>query len=181
MQANSGRIAMSLSRCTSRAFRFSTVIAALALAVPLSLHAASVAPRAAKPLVAGGRDLSAGIVAVVNGDVISKADVDNRRRLFAISTGLPITQEVLDRLTPQVTQQLIDERLRLQEVKRRKVVISDKEIAAAIGEVEHQNNMPPGALRAKLAADGVELRTLIDEIRVQLGWGRVLHEQLGDN
>ena len=29
------------------------------------------------------------IVAVVNGDVISNSDVDNRTRLFALSTGLP--------------------------------------------------------------------------------------------
>ena len=34
------------------------------------------------------------IVAVVNGDVISNADVDNRTRLFALSTGLPMTQDV---------------------------------------------------------------------------------------
>jgi peptidyl-prolyl cis-trans isomerase SurA len=125
--------------------------------------------------------MSAGIVAVVNGDVISKQDVDNRRRLFALSAGLPVTPEILDRLTPQVVNQLVDEKLRLQEVQRRKIVVGDREIAAALAEVEKQNHMPPGALRAKLAADGVEMRTLIDQIRVQLGWGRVLRQQLGEN
>ena len=43
------------------------------------------------------------IVAVVNGDVISNADVDNRTRLFALSTGLPMSPDVLDRLKPQIT------------------------------------------------------------------------------
>ncbi|HEX3575286.1 MAG TPA: hypothetical protein VHU42_11860, partial [Rhodopila sp.] len=34
------------------------------------------------------------IAAVVNGDVISNADIANRARLFAISTGLPLSPEV---------------------------------------------------------------------------------------
>ena len=69
------------------------------------------------------------IVAVVNGDVISNADVDNRTRLFALSTGLPMTPDVLDRLKQQITRQLIDEKLRMQEVQRRHIVIADKAIA----------------------------------------------------
>lgn len=120
------------------------------------------------------------IVAVVNGDVITSGDVDNRARLFALSTGLPNTPEVIDRLRTQIANQLIDERLRLQEAQRRKIVIPDKEIADAIHGIEQRNNMPDGALRAKLATMGVSVRTLIDQIRVQLAWTQVLKEQLAD-
>src|SRR5947209_10518156 len=119
------------------------------------------------------------IVAVVNGDVITSGDVEARGRLFALSTGLPITPEVLDRLRPQVKKQLIDERLRLQEVQRRKIVVNDREIAEAIGEIEARNGMPKGALAAGLQGRGVALRTLIDQVRVQLGWTRVLRDELG--
>ncbi len=119
------------------------------------------------------------IVAIVNGDVISREDVGNRARLFALSTGLPISQEVLDRLTPQITRQLIDERLRLQEVQRRRILVADADIARAIEEVEARNNMPPGTLRKRLESDGVAYRTLVDQIRVQIGWTRVLRQQLG--
>jgi peptidyl-prolyl cis-trans isomerase SurA len=122
---------------------------------------------------------TAAIVAVVNGDVISRQDVDNRRRLFALSTGLPLSPEVLARLSPQITQELIDERLRLQEVQRRRILVSDEEIAHAIAEVEVRNNMSAGTLRKRLASDGVAYRTLIDQIRVQIGWTRVLRQQLG--
>ncbi|ABI63094.1 Peptidyl-prolyl cis-trans isomerase [Granulibacter bethesdensis] len=120
------------------------------------------------------------IVAVVNGDVISKGDVDARRRLFAMSTGLPMSKEVLDRLTPQVLRQLVDEKLRLQEIQRRGIVITDSDIAHSIQGMEQRNGMQPDALRHKLAADGVSMRTLIDQIRVQLGWTRVLRQQLGE-
>ncbi len=120
-----------------------------------------------------------GIVAVVNGDIVSQTDVANRRRLFALTAGLPVTQAVMDRLTPQVVKQLVDERLRLQEIQRRQIVVSDQEIADAIAGLEQRNGMAPGAMRARLSGRGVEFRTLIDQVRVQIGWTRVLRQVLG--
>jgi len=119
------------------------------------------------------------IVAVVNGDVITTGDVAARARLFALTTGLPVTPDVLARLRPQIAKQLVDERLRLQEVQRRKINVSDQEIASAIGEIEQRNSMAKGALGGNLAGAGVGLRTLIDQVRVQLGWTRVLRQELG--
>lgn len=119
------------------------------------------------------------IAAVVNGDVISRADVDNRARLFALSSGVPMSPDVLNRLKPQILNQLIDEKLRLQEIQRQHIVIPDKAIAAAIAAIEEQNHLPPGALRERLAGQGVALSTLIDQIRVELGWSEVLRDQLG--
>ena len=148
--------------------------------------AASSAPAAGKSPVSGsaaaiGSGDQTAIVAVVNGDVISRADVDNRRRLFALTTGQPLAPDILDRLTPQVIQQLIEERLRLQEIQRRKISVSDAEIAAAITDVESRNGMPQGTLRRRLAQDGVGYRTLVDQIRVQIGWNRVLRQVLASN
>ena len=119
------------------------------------------------------------IVAVVNGDIITTGDVAARGRLFALSTGLPVTPEVLDRLRGQVAKQLVDERLRLQEAQRRKIAVTDREIADAIGEIEQRNGLPPGRLGASLKGQGVALRTLIDQVRVQIGWARVLRQELG--
>lgn len=154
----------------------SRLLLLLLLALSGLLAAAVPAVRAAEPPTT--RD-GASIVAIVNGDVISSEDVNNRRRLFALSTGLPLSPDVLDRLTPQITKQLIDERLRLQEAQRRRILVADSEIAKAIEEVEMRNNMPPGTLRKRLASDGVAYRTLVDQIRVQLAWTRVLRQQLG--
>jgi peptidyl-prolyl cis-trans isomerase SurA len=137
---------------------------------------ATTAPAAgAQPLADASR-----IAAVVNGDVISEADISNRARLFAISTGLPLSGDVIERLRPQILRQLIDERLRVQEAQRRKIVIQDAQIAAAIKEIESRNNMPAGALRAKLSSDGVSTRTLIDQIRAQLAWSQMLREVVAD-
>jgi peptidyl-prolyl cis-trans isomerase SurA len=143
------------------------------LAVPMTVLAAGPAPPSSTAQATR-------IIAVVNGDVISNADVDNRARLFALSTGLPVNQDVLARLRQQITRQLVDERLRMQEAQRRHIVIPDKAIAEAILDIEKRNGLPAGALRQKLAADGVGQRTLIDQIRTQLGWTQVLREQLGE-
>jgi peptidyl-prolyl cis-trans isomerase SurA len=153
------------------------VLAAGPIGAVAAAHAATPAAYAkpAAPLADSSR-----IAAVVNGDVISEADIANRARLFAISTGLPMSQEVIDRLKPQILRQLIDERLRVQEAQRRKIVIQDAQIAAAIKDIESRNNMPSGALRAKLASDGVSNRTLIDQIRAQLAWTQMLREIVGE-
>lgn len=119
------------------------------------------------------------IVAVVNGDVISMADVENRSRLFALSTGLPLSPEVLARLTPQIITQLIDEKLRLQEMQRRHIAVPEADIARAIAGIEQRNNMAPGTLRQRLGATGINMRTMIDQTRVQIGWGGVLRQVLG--
>jgi peptidyl-prolyl cis-trans isomerase SurA len=144
----------------------------------LGLLAATAAGHAANLPLAPAVDETK-IVAIVNGDVISRGDVDNRRRLFALSTGLPTSPEVLDRLVPQITRQLIDEKLRLQEIQRRRIVVDDQDIAHAIADVEQRNGMPPGTLRQRLTTDNVDFRTLVDQIRVQIGWTRVLREVLG--
>jgi len=120
------------------------------------------------------------IVAVVSGDVISSGDVENRARLFALSTGLPTTDDVINRLKNQIAGQLIDERLRLQEAQRRKIVIPDKQLADAIHDIEQRNGMGEGVLRQKLGSLGVSVRTLIDQIRAQLSWTQVLREMLAD-
>jgi peptidyl-prolyl cis-trans isomerase SurA len=129
------------------------------------------------PLQAGAQESR--IVAVVNGDIVTSADVDGRRRLFAITSGLPASPEVLDRLAPQITRLLIDERLRFQEVQRRRSVIPDEDIATAIADLEQRNNMQPGGLVAQLRGAGVPPRVLYDQLRVQIGWSRLLRALLG--
>ena len=148
---------------------------ALALALAPGAGAAPASPGRAAVAPQGGIR----IVAVVNGDVISNVDVDDRVRLFALSTGQPLNPEVLDRLRPQIRRQLVDELLELQEIQRRHIVIQDKQIAEAIRSIESRNGMQPGMLRQKLSAGGIGFRTLVDQIRTQLGWLQVVREQLG--
>jgi peptidyl-prolyl cis-trans isomerase SurA len=120
------------------------------------------------------------IVAVVNGEVITRAEVDNRARLFALTTGQEIAPATLKLLRPQITRQLIDDRLRMQEIQRRKISVPDIDVAHAIADIEQRNHLPPGGLQAKLSGQGVSPSTLIAQIRTQLGWTRVLRQELSE-
>ncbi|MBV1834692.1 peptidylprolyl isomerase [Novacetimonas pomaceti] len=119
------------------------------------------------------------IVAIVNGSVLTKRDVDTRGRLFALSSGLDVSDDVMNRLRPQIVRQLIDERLRMEAMLERHINVPVAQIAAAIAGIEHRNNMPENSLRNQMAQDGVSLTTLIDQIRVQVGWSQVLRMETG--
>jgi peptidyl-prolyl cis-trans isomerase SurA len=118
------------------------------------------------------------IAAVVNGDVITREEVVNRAKLFGLSTGLAITPDLLARLKPQLVRELIDERLKVQEIQHRKIVVNDADVATAISTVEQRNGLPHGGLREKLAKAGVSFSTLIEQTRTSLGWTRVLRQEL---
>ncbi len=152
------------------------VIHSALLGSALSLAAASSAPMAAWAQTA--LDQPDRIVAVVNGDVITRSDVDNRARLFALTTGQQIAPETVKLLRPQITRQLIDDRLRMQEIQRRKIAVPDIDVAHAIGDIERRNGLPSGGLMQKLTGQGVSPSTLIGQIRGQLGWTRVLRQEL---
>lgn len=123
---------------------------------------------------------TATIAAVVNGDVITNQDVANRARFFALATGQAPTPEVVDRLKSQILQQLINERLEIQEAERRQIVASDKEVAEAIANIEKNNNMPAGGLREKLHGLGINIDTLIAQVRTQIAWNQVLRQVVGE-
>ena len=126
---------------------------------------------------AGAADVS--IAAVVNGQVITDGDVAGRARLLGLSTGMPLTADAMSRLQPQITSQLIDETLQLQEINRRGIVVKDDDIQASISRIEQGNGLPQGGLRSKMEASGVPFATLISQIRTELGWQDVLHQVLG--
>ncbi|WP_077396279.1 peptidylprolyl isomerase [Bombella intestini] len=119
------------------------------------------------------------IIAIVNGQILTQRDVEDRARLFAVSTGLPLTTEIMTRMRSQLINQLIDERLKMQEILGRHINVEPEQIAEAIHTIEARNGMPENALRNRLKADGISLTTLIDQLRVQIGWMQVLRENLG--
>jgi peptidyl-prolyl cis-trans isomerase SurA len=150
-------------------------------AVPLALLLA--APLALAPAALPGLGHAAAqtnrIVVVVNGDIVTASEIANRAKLFALNSGMGPNTDVLTRLTPQVTRLLVDERLRMQEVQRRRILVGDDEVGEAVRDIETRNGLPAGGLAAQLRASGVEPRALYDQIRAQIGWSRLLRALLG--
>lgn len=120
------------------------------------------------------------ILAVVNGDVVTQADVTSRARLFALNAGAAGGGAAFtDRLSAPILRLLVDERLRAQEVLRRRVPVTDADVAESVADIERRNNVGPGGLVRQLRTAGVEPRTLYEQIRVQIGWTRLLRALAG--
>ena len=121
------------------------------------------------------------IVAVVNGDVVSRADVNARARLLALNAGMQVASDQLSRLGTQVTRLLVDEKLRNQEVRRRRIPVTDDDVGEAVADIEKRNGLPAGGLVAQLRRAGIQPRALFDQLRSQIGWARLIRITLGQN
>ena len=117
------------------------------------------------------------IAAIVNDDVISMYDLKARTDLVIISSRLPDSQEVRQRILPQVLRTMIDERLELQEAKRRNVSVSKAETDHAIASIEADNNMPSGGLKQFLKDAGLTEDSLLEQIRASIAWQKVVSRQ----
>jgi peptidyl-prolyl cis-trans isomerase SurA len=119
----------------------------------------------------------AGIAAIVNDEVISQADVENRVNLVTASSNIPDTPDIRAKLQEQVLHQLIDEKLELQEAKKEGVSVSDDEVNHAFDDLGKQNHMPDGGLDKFLQQHHIDKSTLLDQLRAEIVWGRVVRER----
>jgi peptidyl-prolyl cis-trans isomerase SurA len=148
-------------------------------AVALVLLAALLMQGSPTPVLAqaaGGRVNS--IVAVVNGDVVTRSEIESRRRLLALSAG--VAGDAGAQGGDQILRLLIDERLRIQELSRRRIPVTDQDIASSVANIESRNGLPPGGVVQNLRRAGIEPRVLYDQIRAQIGWARLLRGMLGE-
>ena len=118
------------------------------------------------------------VAAVVNDDIISVHDLDMRLKLVLMSSNLPDTVESRSRVMPQVVRRLIDEHLELQEADKQKVNVEPGEVNVAVSNIEHQNSMPRGAMEKALRARGVDPETLRQQVKADLAWSDVVHQEL---
>ena len=112
------------------------------------------------------------IIAVVNGEMISSTDIEERAKAFVINA------ETKKMIIAKVIQSAIDEKLKLQEAERQGIEISDKEIDASIQNFEQNNKIPAGQLKSLLAKEGVSMKVFREQMKSDLAWIRVIRRQL---
>ncbi|HEY8887606.1 MAG TPA: peptidylprolyl isomerase [Gallionella sp.] len=110
------------------------------------------------------------VVAVVNDDVITRNELDDRvrevvRQLQRQNTPLP-AEDVLQK---QILERMITDMLQRQYAKENGVRVDDTQLNLAITRIAQQNNFPSlDAFRAKLEADGVDYQRFREEIRGEI-------------
>ena len=117
------------------------------------------------------------IVALVNGEIISNEDLENRVNAFVMSTGIPVNAQTRGMIMQKVLNNTVDEKLKMQEATRVGINITDEEVATQMKQFERNNKIPSGQLANILKKSNVSLQTMQEQIRSDLAWLRVIRQK----
>jgi peptidyl-prolyl cis-trans isomerase SurA len=116
--------------------------------------------------------------AIVNGDVITQTDVDQRLALLAIANGNDIPADQVDALRQQVLRNLIDETLEIQAAKNEKIDVKQSDIDKTVQRVAAGVKQTPEQMAAYLQAHGSSINTLRRQIEGEIAWQRLQHAKI---
>lgn len=150
---------------------------AIQLGLILFLLAPGFAPAADDPEVVDR------IVAVVNDDIITLTELNERVAPFAAqirSAGYPVEKEreTIFKIRQEILDQMIDETLTDQEIKRLGISVSSAEVDAAIERIKSAQAYTDEDLREALAPQGLTLEDYRNRIREQLLRQQLVNRQV---
>jgi len=114
-------------------------------------------------------------VVVVNDDVITYYDVDQRARLMQLNGATPGAQ-----LNSAALEALIDDRLRIQAGQRFQMETSEEEMAQAVDEFAQRLGVDRQTAMAQIDRLGVDNQTLVDFLRAQVIWRELVTRRFGN-
>ncbi len=116
--------------------------------------------------------------AIINGEVITQTDIDQRLALLAIANGGEIPANEIEALRQQVLRNLIDESLQIQAAKREEITITsvdiDKTVARVAGNVKQSSEQMADYLRTR----GSSIRSIRRQIEGELAWRRLQSKKI---
>ncbi|MDY6407452.1 MAG: SurA N-terminal domain-containing protein, partial [Pseudomonadota bacterium] len=123
----------------------------------------------------GGNAIAGEIKAIVNDTPISAYDVEARAKMIMLQQAGQV-----GKLTPELKKEalddLIDERIQIQEMIKRGIKVSPDEVMVALEHLERQNGMEKGGFKKLLASHKIPFQTLFSQTEANLGWLRVLQQ-----
>jgi len=108
-------------------------------------------------------------------------DLSTRMEMVIMTSDIENSPQTRQRLAPQILRSLIDERLQLQEAKRRNVAVSESDMKDAISNIEKTNNIAPGQFDKFLAGNHIPRQTVMDQIRAGVAWQKLVSRRLRPN
>lgn len=111
--------------------------------------------------------------AIVNGEVITQTDIEQRLALLAISQGGKIPDAEVERLRVQILRNLIDETLQIQAAKNAEITVSPADIDRTVTRVAANIKQSPDQMADYLKSNGSSLRTMRRQIQGEMAWQRL--------
>jgi peptidyl-prolyl cis-trans isomerase SurA len=168
------------------------VTAILALAVATAASAQTAAPPAAPGAAAPAPNSAANLnlpqdvqvfgnalpsvikaTAIVNGEVITQTDVDQRLALLALSQDGKISADQIDELRQQVLRNLIDETLQIQAARNEEITVKASDIDRTVDRVAGNSSRNAAQLADYLKSRGSSIRSIRRQIEGEIAWRRL--------
>jgi peptidyl-prolyl cis-trans isomerase SurA len=111
--------------------------------------------------------------AIVNGDVITGSDVDQRSAWLITSNQIELPASAVEQFRAQVLRALIDESLEIQAAQQQEIGVEDREVDQYYARFAQQARQPVQNFGAFLRSIGSSERSLKRLIRGELSWQRV--------
>jgi peptidyl-prolyl cis-trans isomerase SurA len=113
--------------------------------------------------------------AVVNGEVITGTDIDQRIMLLTNGDLSQVPKEQMDQLRIEILGQLIDETLRIQAADADKLEVPESELNDYVKEIAQRNfKMSVADADKQLTKIGSSIASLRKQAKAQLAWNRVM-------
>ena len=119
------------------------------------------------------------ISAIVNDEVISRYDVQQRVQLIVSTSGIKPTQENIIRLETQALRSLVNEKIQLQEAIKLDVPSSDDEVNLMLERIANGNQMSGQEILQQINSQGVKAETLLNQIKAELLWNKIVRGRYG--
>lgn len=111
--------------------------------------------------------------AIVNGDVITGSDVDQRTNLLIATENIQLPPAEMERFRAQVLRNLIDEAIQIQAAQQQDMTVSDQEVEQYYARFAQSARQTPQTFAAYLRSIGSSDRTMRRQIRAGLSWQRL--------
>ncbi len=118
------------------------------------------------------------IVAVVNDEIISEYDIDERMALITATTGNVRTQEEYDQLRKTVLQLLVDEKLQIQEAREQEISVTAKDVEQRFAELASRNRISPQQFDQELIRMGASKQSILKQLQAGIAWEEVINARL---
>ena len=125
------------------------------------------------------RQTIGGLAAIVNDYPISQADVIERARLTIMSMGVRPTAEQQQQILFQSLEQLIDERLQIEEAGSYDLVVEDGRVDREMDEVSSRMGLSGPAFEAQLRESGIDPKSLREQLRAEIAWQEIIQGLYG--
>jgi peptidyl-prolyl cis-trans isomerase SurA len=116
--------------------------------------------------------------AIVNGDVITDTDIDQRLGLVLAANGGRVADDEKQRLRLQIIRNLIDEKLQLQEAAENDIRINEAEVTRSFERIAQNFKRTPAQFEIYLKGNSSSSNSLKAQIRAEMAWSRVLRRKV---